>query len=168
MNKEELLNEYKALYNHMAMSAKPAYMKAFGSAMNEMMDWFIANKPEAAEAWVEKLSSIKWDNYLTAQEAEEIVNAMVPAAPWKRDVWKQAMQSLNLETEREPKFNSCALWVVMNMIYSDSAKTIANIMGGDLGSVDNNEMVKAIHALAVDKLTDEDKRFSVRRYFGLA
>ena len=83
------------------------------------------------------------------------------------DVWHQAMDALGLEKERYPMFNSCAMWVVMNMIYSDSGKTIASIMGGDINSVNQNDLVKAIHALAIDKLTDEDGNFNVRRYFNL-
>ena len=59
------------LYKYMASSANPAYMKAFGNVMNEMMDWMVNNKSEAAEEWIEKLSAIKWHNYLTPSEAEE-------------------------------------------------------------------------------------------------
>lgn len=165
--KNELKNRYESLYGYMASSRNPEYMKAFGSVMNEMMDWMVDNKADAASEWIDKLSAIKWRNYLTPHEAEDIVSVMSPKAPWSRDVWRQAMEALGLEMEREPVFNTCALWVTMNMIYSDSAKTIANIMGGDLDSIDANELVKAIHALALDKLTDEDGMFNVRHYFGL-
>ena len=127
----------------------------------------IDNKADAASEWIEKLGAIKWRNYLTPKEAEEIVANMVPKAAWSRDIWRQALTNNGLELEHEPMYNSCALWTTMNMIYSDSGKTIANIMGGDLDSVDQLELVKAIHALAVDKLTDEDGVFNIRRYFGL-
>ena len=165
--KDELRHQYESLYGYMATSRKPEYMKAFGSVMNEMMDWMIENKTEAASEWVDKLEAIKWRNYLTVSEAEEIVANMIPKAPWSRDVWKQAMVDLGLEMEREPMFNTCALWTAMNMIYSDSGKTIAGIMGGTIDEVDQLELVKAIHALAIDKLTDEDGVFNIRRYFGL-
>lgn len=123
---------------------------------------------QAAEEWVERLSAIKWKNYLTASEAEQIVSAMKPAAPWKRDVWRQAMESLGLETEDKPYYNSCALWTVMNMVYSDSSETLAKIMGSTVNEIESSKMVKAVYELALDKLEDEDGRFNVRRYFGLA
>jgi hypothetical protein len=55
----------------------------------------------------------------------------------------------------------------MNMVYSDSAKTIAKLLGKPLDEVDNEDMIVATYNLAVDKLTDEDGRFKVRLYFGL-
>lgn len=159
--------KFDELYNYMASSNKVEYMRAFGIVQHEMMDWMIANKPELAQEWIEKLCAIKWDNYLTTKEAEKIVASMNPKAPWARDVWKQAMDSLGFAKEEEPCYNSCALWVVMNMVYSDSANSIAAIIGHPLADIPAEQMIKAVHALAVDKLKDADKRFSVRSYFGL-
>ena len=168
MNTKELREKYDSLYAYMSASRDPENMKLFGRVMTEMMEWLIANKPDLAEQWIEKLCAIKWENYLTAAEAESIVNDMVPKAPWSRDMWRQAMDSLGLALDDEPHYNSGALWVVMNMIHSDSGKTIANIMGGDLDTIDTNSLVNAIYLLAVDKLTDDDGVFNVRRYFGLS
>ena len=159
--------KYTQLYDYMATSSHPSYMKVFGHAMTEMMDWFIANKPEAAEEWICKLESIKWNNYLTPKEAEKVVSAMNPKAPWARDIWKQAMENLGIAIEESPYYNTCALWATMNMIYSDSATTIAGIMGKAVNEVPAEQMVKAVHALAIDKLKDADKRFNIRVYFGL-
>ena len=49
-----------------------------------------------------------------------------------------------------------------------SANTIAKLMGGTVDDIDPNGMVVAVHSLALDNLKDEDGRFNVRRYFGLA
>lgn len=155
------------LYDYMATSRKPKYMKVFGSVMNDMMGWFIANKPEMANDYVERLCAIKWKNYLTTGEAEQIVSKMVPKAPWSRDVWRSNIVSLGLEEEEEPYYNSCALWVAMNMVYSDSAHSIAKIMGMTLGEVSDEDMINAVHALALDKLKDVDGVFDIRAYFGL-
>ena len=168
MTAQELRDKYNSLYAYMAASRDPENMKLFGRVMSEMMEWMIVNKADVAEQWIEKLCAIKWDNYLTTAEAEKIVSEMRPAAPWSRSVWRDAMDSLELAKEHEPHYNSCALWVVMNMVYSDSAETIAKLMGGTIDDVDSAEMVKAVHAFAVDKLTDEDGRFDVRHYFGLS
>lgn len=167
MTNEEMKQKFDELYNYMATSNNVTYMRVFGNVHKEMMDWFIANKPELAQEWIEKLCSIKWNNYLTAKEAEKIVASMNPKAPWSRDAWKQAMDSLGFVVEEEPYYNSCALWVVMNMVYSDSANSIASIIGVPLAEVSEEQMIKAVQALSVDKLCDADGRFNVRSYFGL-
>lgn len=55
----------------------------------------------------------------------------------------------------------------MNMIYSDSAQSIADIIGKPLAEIPAEQMVKAVHSLALDKLKDSDHRFHIRPYFGL-
>ena len=144
----------------MAMSKDPKNMKLFGHVMNEMMDWLIANKPEAAEEWIGKLESVKWKNYLTPAEAEKIVAAMEPKAPWNREQWKGAMHQHGFDMSHEPYYNSCALYATMNMIMSDSSATLSKYVSGE-------DMFKVVHDLAVDKLQDHDGKFAVRAYFGL-
>ena len=160
MTPEEMKKEFVALYEMMAHSENVAFMHVFGNVHKEMMDWFIANKPELAQEWLDKLESIKWKNYLTPKEAEKVVSRMNPQAPWTRDAWKQAMEKNNFSLEKEACYNSCALWVTMNMIMSDSSETLKKYIAEE-------EMFKAVYELAVDKLTDKDNRFVIREYFGL-
>lgn len=160
MTQEEMRNEFYALYNMMANSDKVENMHTFGNVQKEMFEWFVSNKPDLAQEWLDKLESIRWKNYLTHKEAEVIVAKMEPKAPWTRDQWKQAMEQNGYDLEQEPCFNRCALWVTMNMIMSDSIGTLNKyIQPGDI--------FKAVHDLAVDKLTDKDMHFSIRSYFGL-
>ena len=160
--------KYVRLYNYMAASDNTEYMKAFGDTMKEMMDWMIANKPEEAQEWIDKLCAIKWNNYLTPREAESIVANMNPKAPWAMPVWRQAMNNLGITTEVEPSYNSCALWVVMNMVYSDHAETLATkVWGKPLAEIPAETIVKTVYALAIDKLLDKDRVFNVRKYFGV-
>ncbi|MBQ7539781.1 MAG: hypothetical protein IJT13_01500 [Bacteroidaceae bacterium] len=142
----------------MASSKNVAFMHTFGQVHKEMMEWMIANKPTEAQEWLDKLASIKWKNYLTPKEAEKIVAGMNPKAPWSRDAWRQAMEQAGFELEMEPYYNRCALWVTMNMIMSDSSETLAKY-------VDNGNLFSLVHDLAVDKLTDKDMAFNIRRYF---
>ena len=160
MNAEELKQKYYELYDYMAQSKDPKNMKAFGHVMNEMMDWLIANKPEAAQAWIEKLESIKWRNYLTPAEADKIVAAMDPKAPWTRDQWRQVMEQKGYDLEQWPCYNRCALYATMQMIMSDSSATLSKF-------VPNDQLFDAVHSLAVDKLCDKDGKFAIRSYFGL-
>ena len=144
----------------MAKSQDPANMKAFGKVMTEMYMWYADNKPDAANEWLEKLSAIKWKNYLTPKEAEKIVSEMNPKAPWTRDQWRAAMEQNGFKLEEEPYYNRCALWTTMNMIMSDSSATIGKYVA-------NGDLFKLVHDLAVDKLTDADGVFSIRKYFSV-
>lgn len=152
--------EFSALYNLMAGQQNVAFMHIFGQVHKEMMDWFIANKPELAQEWLDKLESIRWKNYLTKAEAEKIVAGMEPKAPWSRDQWKQAMMEHSFDTEHEPYYNHCALYATMNMLMSDSGDTLAKY-------VEKDNLFKVVHDLSVDKLIDKDGVFSIRAYFGL-
>lgn len=160
MTPQELKEKYEELYQYMAASKKPANMKTFGKVMNEMMDWLIANKADAAQEWVEKLESIKWKNYLTPKEADKIVASMEPKAPWARDQWKAAMEQHGYPLEEEPYYNRCALYTAMNMVMSDSGETLKKY-------VNDADMFKAVYDLAVDKLKDRDNKFHIRHYFGV-
>lgn len=168
MNQQELKQAYAELYGYMANSQDPENMKAFGKVMTKMYGWFVDNKPDKAQEWLEELDAIRWHNYLTPKEAEAIVAKMEPKAPWSREVWRNAMQSLRLKTEDEPCYNSCALWVAMNMIYTDHAETIAeNVLNKRLADVPTEQIVTGVHALALDLLCDKDGVFNIRTYFGL-
>lgn len=158
MNAQELRERYLALYEYMANSKKPENMKAFGRVMTTMMSDIINSSPTKAEEYINKLEAIKWCNYLTPVEADNIVAAMKPSAPWNREQWKQAMIQHELELEEWPCYNRCALYVTMNMIMSDSSETIKEIVG-------NGDLFMAVYKLAVSKLKDADGRFNVRRYF---
>ena len=135
-------------------------MRIFGNVHREMMEWMAANKPETAEEMIGKLESIKWDNYLTPKEAEKIVASMEPKAPWSREQWKNAMEQYGYELEKEPYYNRCALYTTMNMIMSDSSKTIEKYVGA-------NNLFSFVYEMAVDKLTDHDGNFDIRDYFEL-
>lgn len=168
MTQEEMKNEFCALYNLMANSNKVEFMHTFGQVHKEMFDWMVANKPELALEWLEKLESIKWKNYLTPKEAQRIVDGMNPKAPWSRDVWNQTMKQLELPVEEEPYFNSCALWVEMNKQHSDHAQTLADkVYKKPLAEIPAEEIVPVIRDLAIDLLKDKDDKYHIREYFGL-
>ena len=167
MNQEEMKKEFNELYDMMASSSRTEYMRTFGCVMKDMMEWMIQNKPEMADEYVGKLESIRWKNYLTRKEAEKIVSSMSPRAPWSRDVWTQAMDGYGLTKEYEPYYNSCALWVTMNKVYTNSSETIARIMGMEVAEVPQDKMVKAVYGLALDELCDTDSKVSIRHAYGL-
>lgn len=166
MTQEELIDKYKSLYSKMAVSNDPSQMKLFGSVMNEMMMWIIKNQPTAAEQWIEKLCAVDWEQYLTKAEATKIVDKMEPDAPWGFDEWQKAMNAYGLETERKGVFNKFALWTEMNAKYSDQADNLAKFAFDEpIDEVDEERMLKLIHALAIGSLTDKDGVYKIRKYF---
>lgn len=155
----ELTSRFNALYEQMATSNNVAYMRTFGLVLKEMMEWMIKNKPEHALEWLEKLECIKWKNYLTKREAQEIVENMEPRTPWPMDQWMLSMQQHGYTLEEEPYYNRYAMYVTMSMVYSDSHETLKKYVG-------NGDEFAMIHDLAKDKLKDVDRKFNVRVYFG--
>jgi hypothetical protein len=160
MTAEELKEKYWNLYEYMANSKNPEYMKIFGGVMTSIVMDMIASSPSKAEEYIDRLEAVKWKNFLTAKEADTIVASMNPKAPWGREQWKAAMTNPGYEREKWPCYNEWALFATMNMIMSDSSNTLTKY-------VDNEHLFKFVHDLAVDKLTDQDKKFNVRIYFGL-
>lgn len=160
MNSQELKKSYMALYDYMANSNDPDNMKTFGSVATKMFNWLAEAKPDLAYDWLEQFSSIKWSNFLTSKEADKIALDMVPKAPWSKEQWKAEMAQHEFQTESQPYYNSCALWITMNMIMSDSAETIEKY-------VEEEDVFSLVYELAIDKLTDEDGVFNIRRYFGI-
>lgn len=158
MNAQELRERYWSLYEYMANSKNPDNMKAFGRVMTSMVEEMIQSSPSKAEEYISRLESVKWKNYLTMNEADKIVNAMEPKAPWSREQWRQAMEQHGYALEEWPCYNRCALWVTMNMIMSDSSDAIAEF-------IDDENMFEFVYKLAVSKLKDADGRFVIRQYF---
>lgn len=167
MEAKEMTGKFDELYGIMSASNKVKNMELFGCVMREMFDWLTTNKPDLAQEWLSKLESIKWNNYLTVKEAAKIVSEMTPKPAWTKEQLVDALQKLGLVTEESPYYNTNALYTTMSMVYSDSAQTIAKIIGKPLADIDNEIMVKAVYALALDKLKDADGKFCMRYYFGL-
>ena len=156
--------KYESLYSYMSASGDPKNMMLFGMVETEMMMWMIDNRPNDAMMWIDKLCAIKWEQYLTKTEAQNIVSSMQPKAPWSFDVWHNAMESLGLETEREYVFNKYSLWVVMSQVYTDFGKTLAKALGTPLESIPAEQLLPIIHEMALDLLLDEDGVYEVRQY----
>lgn len=165
MEQHEIMKEFDRLYGKMSVSGKPRYMHIFGETircmMEDMMDW----KPEVAKEYLEKLEAIDWCNYLSKKEAVEIVDNMEPKGGWNMSDWEKMMASHDFCIEDEPHYNKWAMYVTMNMIYSDSGSTLAKILGHTLSDIPQEELFSAIYMLALDKLKDKDGMFDIRSYF---
>lgn len=166
-----MIERYDELYGVMKSSRDVEKMKIFGEAEKEMFRQLAASNPTMAEMWLTKLEAVCWDNYLTEKEARNIGRHIVnqdgtKEFHWPYDVFTKAVSQLGGITEEKPYYNSYALWVTANMIYSDHARSVAEDMGYKSPmEVPNERMALSMYKKAVEKLKDPDKGFHIRKYF---
>ena len=85
---------------------------------------------------------------------------------WPYDVFTKAVVQLGGITEEKPYYNSYALWITANMIYSDHARSVAEDMGYKSPlEVPNERMALSMYKKAVESLKDPDKGYHIRKYF---
>lgn len=166
MEQKEMMHKFESLYNTMATSNEPKYMHIFGETMKAMMEDMTESNPELASEYIEKLSAIKWFNFLTQKEAIRIASNMEPAPHWDLSAWQQIMMEQDLLLEESPYYNDYALYVAMNQVVSDHGKTVAYIKGLEtVKDLDPAELVKYAYKLAIDLLKDKDGVYDIREYF---
>jgi len=167
-SEKDIIQKYDSLYKKMASSQNVEDMHLFGGVLRDAMEWLARNKSDKAEEYIERLCAINWDNYLTRSEAEKIIQGMEPSAPWSYEAFCRAASASGVECEESPYYNSYAMWVAVSMKYSDSAHTIARILGFDkLSDVEEDQMFTSCIMLARDILKDKDGVFNIRQYFNL-
>ena len=169
--KDEMIDRYHQLYDKMKDSKDPKNMKIFGEAEKWVFKQVAAAHPDLAENWLSHLEAVCWDNYLSENEAMNICKRMVnqdgsKGSHWQREAFIKAVEGIGGCVEKKPEYNSCALFVTANMVYSDHARSIAEDMGyKNIAEVPNEKMLRSCYNKAVEKLCDADKGFNVRKYF---
>lgn len=162
---EELKKRYEELYSKMATSKDVNRMMVFGRAEHWAFDRMVEMNPKMAQMWIDKLEASEWHNYLSQAEAEKIAAELhnqdgSKGAKWPYATFESVVTSLGGEMEHEPKYNKYALWVTANMIYSDHAMSLKEI-------VSDSDLPLVIYKMAVERLTDMDRPRFVREYFGV-
>ena len=170
MKKEELIERYDELYDKMKHSKDPMNMKVFGKAEKYMFHELAGVHPDMAEKWLNHIQ-IDYHNFLSQDEAMNIGKRITnqdgtKGFHWNHEVFTNAVKSLGGAVENKPYYNSYALCVTANMIYSDHAMSIADDMGyKTVAEVPNERMALSCYKKAVEVLEDVDKGFNVRDYF---
>ena len=151
------MKNFDELYGIMATSANVKYMRVFGDTMRCMMKDMADRHPELAQEYIEKLCAIKWKNYLTKNEALDIIGKMNPEAIWNIQEWLDEMDKLGFCMEDNPYYNDYALYIAMNQVISDHGETIVAIKGEkSLSDISEEELVEYAYRLAIDLLKDKD------------
>lgn len=172
--KDEMLRKYDELYSEMVRSKDPAKMKIFGNAEHRIFKELVSMHPNIAEDWLDTIEAVSWNNYLSKKEAENIDNMIVnqngeKGFHWTYNDFVKIVESSDGNIEAPPFYNSYALFVTANMIYSDHAVSIAKDMGFDNPrNVPNDRMALSCYRKAVEKLKDIDRPEFIRTYMHLA
>lgn len=161
----EMIKRYLELYEDMTTSKDTNKMRGFGNAEMKAFKRVSEVAPNVAKMWLDELESMSWLNYLSKDEAIDIVNGLVnqdgsKGAHWNYDTFKSAVESLGVEMANEPYYNCYALWVTANMLYSDHYNSAKEY-------VPKEDMPKFFYAMAVEKLEDADRPRFIRDYYNL-
>lgn len=176
MNTQELKARYNELYADMEQSKDVSKMKAFGVAFTALFNKFAEVHPDIAEVAIEMLSMIEYNNFVTKEEAIDISSSFInddmtvtgstehtKGAHWSMDALKTFLEQKGLPTEEKPSFNWYALWLTVNMVYSDYADAFVSLLGRN----DNETIAVASYTFALKKLKDLDRPKFIRAYFHL-
>ena len=85
---------------------------------------------------IEKLESVHYHNYLTAVEASEICNAIINedgarGAHWTCDQVREVLHSIDVAEEHMPDYNFFAIYTLSNILYSEHATSVEDLIGAD-------------------------------------
>lgn len=166
MDAQELKDQFRNLYKRMAESKDVDQMIIFGNAFKRMYDKVADMHPDMAAAVLGVLGAIEYNNYMTNEEAIEAASHLVnddgtPAPHWRMDEAKAFLTSRDIPIEDKPYYNFPALWLTMNMLYSDFAEPIEEVLGTD----DNEKVATTFYKMAVKRLKDVDRPKFIRWYF---
>lgn len=176
MNSQELKARYAELYEEMKQSKDVSKMIVFGTAFTQMFDKVATAHPDIAAATLEFLASMEYNNYVTQAEAAEVASHFInddmaisgasqpsKGPHWSMETLRTFLTSKGLPTEDKPYYNWPALWLAVNMEYSDYAEAFAKLTGAK----DNESLATASYTMAVKKLKDRDRPKFIREYFNL-
>lgn len=149
----------------MVSSKDVSKMQVFGNVERWAFGAIAAMQPRIAEQWIGKLEAIRWDNYLSPMEAEHIVASFINQDGSRGPKWSLAqfevfLKTRGVEPECAPYYNKCALWVTMNMLYSDHARSVMKYLHEE-------DIANFFYETAVEKLKDPDRTRFIREYFNV-
>jgi len=168
---KDWFNDFLARYDEIIKSGDEKQMERLGEMVRRTMRWMFTYEPDLAEQAMRIIDdnwSKGFENSLTESEAEYIVIQMDPKPEWSIQQILDMLQSAGLKDYEAPYYNAFALATTMSMILSDSGQTLKDELGSDIRPAKADEILRIVYRLAVDKLKDKDKKFNVRKYFGLS
>ena len=167
MTKDELMDKFCSVYNEATTANDAEDIKisllAFKKAFTVLADVNPRMAKEVLECYE---GTLKYYNFLTENEAEEIVAAFQNQDGSKGPKWRdpdelfEKVEENDGKVECEPYYNKWALYVAMNKAASDQNNVILKWIGDDKG-----KYLVACYDLALTDLKDKDRPYWIRKYF---
>lgn len=159
------MEKFEKIYRDIVESRDVEKMRGLGNIFLWLVGQLETAHPSMYQEVVERMEAMNWHNYLTESEAAEIVEKFVNqdgthGPKWTLKQVTSAVESIGGKMECEPEYNRFALYVAMNMIYSDHFATLSDY-------IDGTKLVESVYRLAVDRLKDPDRPRFIREYFGM-
>lgn len=165
MKPNEMIQRYVELYDEMATAKDPQKMQTFGKAEAWAFNRLAEVHPELAARWLDKLEAGNWNNWISQEEWEELSRKLVNqdgsrGPHWTFNQVMPAVSELGGTAEEKPYYNSYALALVMNMLWSDHSDSVTTY-------VEPANHIAFFFSQAVEKLKDADRPRFVREYFDI-
>lgn len=170
MDKKELLDKFCSLLTEAKNSGEKEDIEVsicmFKKAVCLLAETNLRSAKELVECYE---GNLKFYNFLTESESEEIVEKFVNQDGSKGPKWRDSeelfrkVKELGGKIECEPHYNKWALYVAMNKFSSDQHSVIVKWVGDD-----RDKYFETCYELALTQLKDKDRLCWIRHYYGLS
>lgn len=140
-------------------------LSMFKKAMKSLSE----TSPKTAQNLVEVCEGmLNYDNYLTEDEADQLVSSMVAQDGTKSGKWKdpetvfRKLESIGIPCCTNHGFNKWAMFCMMNKISSDYGIILNEIVQGD-----SEKYFELCSRMSLATLEDVDSPGNIRRYYKL-
>ena len=188
-DKNNITEDFRRLLNEIGNGSKGNDTDLLHSLLYKSFEGLANTEPRKAQAILTDFEGeMKFNNYLSEEEARSIVSEMVydsndkkGTTPWEPErlfkdmkVSKADMGDMGSEdliddetcySDVQPHYNRWALWVTMNKYYADNYYALKKWVEEN-GRVPDFQ--RACYDFAIEQLMDQDKPHWVRWYFGLS
>lgn len=168
MDKKELLDKFCLLLTESINSGEQdsidVSLEMFKKSAHYLAETNIRQLKELVECYE---GSLKYNNFLTENEAYSIVDKFINQDGTRGPRWRDAEELFNRllaigVVECAPHFNKWALYATVNMVSSDKHNVILKWIGDA-----KDKYLLACYDLALTNLRDKDRPCWIRSYFDL-
>ena len=167
VGKNEILTRFSLLLEEIEENRDAEDLAVSRDMFKKAVDLLADTDVRKAGEFVECFEgTLKFYNFLTEHEAEEIVSKFLNQDGSRGAKWKNPedfflkIQEFKGKIECEPHYNKWALYATIHKFYSDQHNAIMKWVSGDA-----DKYLEACYDLAVAQLEDKDKPCWVRWYF---
>ena len=170
MDKKELLDKFCLLLTEAKNSGDhediEVSLNMFKKTVHLLAEVSLRSAKELVECYE---GNLKYYNFLTESEAEDIVEKFVNQDGTKGPKWRDPEEvfhkvgELGNKVECDPHYNKWALYVAMNKSSSDQHSVITKWVGDD-----KTKYFEACYELALTQLKDKDRPYWIRPYYGMS